>query len=102
MHQLITAATTAQAQKLKKQLNSTDVILGDYRDMPAFMLKSGLMLQLPKPTSVSYAHEMLTICLDGDVDTIYVLGDDEYTLLKEAEQLLNEFGIALVKPLDSD
>ncbi len=93
MYTLITSATTAQAQKLKNSLQQPNVILGDYRELPAFMLKSAGLLKLPNPASVSYAHEMLTLCLDKQIDTIYALNNEEQKLLKEAEQLFGEFGI---------
>ncbi len=93
MYTLITSATSAQAQKLKNSLQQSNVILGDYRELPAFMLKSAGLLKLPNPASVSYAHEMLTLCLDKQIDTIYALNNEEQKLLKEAELLFGEFGI---------
>ena len=94
MYTLVTAATSAKAQQLKIKLNTGDIILGDYLAIPAFMLKDDL-IRLPNPTSASYAHEMLTLCLDRQIDIIYPLGDDEYRLLNEAGQLFIEYGIQI-------
>ncbi len=97
MYTLITAATSAQAHRLKNSLAQEWVILGDYLELPAFMLKDADMIKLPNPASLSYAHKMLTLCLDKSINKIYVLKADELTLLNEATQLFNEFGIEIVK-----
>jgi len=96
MYTLITAATSAQAYKLKNSLNSENVILGDYMELPAIMLKNSNMIKLPNPESASYAHEMLTLCLDKNISTLYVLTEIEKMNLKPSETLFNEYGIAIV------
>ena len=70
--------------------------MGDYQDLPEIMIKSGKMLRLPDPKSVSYMHEMLTLCLDKNIDTLYVLREEEAVLLKESEQLFTEYGINII------
>lgn len=92
---LITAATSATAYNLKNTLANHDIILGDHLDLPEFMIKTGKMIILPKPTSASYTHEMLTLCLDKNIDTIYLLRADETALLLKAETLFNEYNITL-------
>jgi hypothetical protein len=96
MNTLITAANSAKAQQLKIKLNTADVILGDYEDLPAFMLSPNL-IKLPNPSSSSYAHEMLTLCLDKNITVLYPLRDEELTLLKQGELLFNEYGIKIMK-----
>lgn len=96
---LITAATSAEAHRLKKQLESAEVILGDYEEIPAFMLNNG-MIKLPNPKSPAYAHEMLTLCLDRGIDKIFLLRGDEFAALNQAEQLFEEYGIKLLTPLN--
>lgn len=91
MNILITAATSAEAQKLKNKLAPAQVILGDYHELPEFMK----MVRLPNPTSASYVHEMLTLCLDKQIDTVYALRNEEKAVLREAEQLFNEYGIVV-------
>jgi tRNA G37 N-methylase Trm5 len=96
MNILITAANSAEAHRLKNQLKTDTVILGDYQELPAFMLKSANMIKLPNPSSPSYTHEMLTLSLDKEVNTIYALRDEERKLLEESKQLFNEYGIEVV------
>ena len=71
--------------------------MGDYLELPAFMLSSANMLQLPNPSSIAYTHEMLALCLDRQIDTIYALRDEELTLLNQAELLFAEYGIKIMK-----
>ena len=91
MNILITAATSAEAHKLKNQFASDTIILGDYTELPAFLK----IIKLPSPTSMSYAHEMLTLCLDRGIEQVYALGEVEQRLLREAEQLFGEYGIEI-------
>jgi hypothetical protein len=96
LNTLITAATSAKAYALKKQLNPEDIILGDYLELPAFMLTSSKMIRLPNPESATYTHQMLTLCLNKQITTIYALRKEEQEILKTAEQLLNEYGIKII------
>jgi hypothetical protein len=93
---LITSATSAAAHRLKSKLNTDEVLLGDYIELPAFMLKTGSMIRLPKPEADTYTHEMLTLSLDNNVTKLYALGDEEYKVLIIAEQLFNEYGIQIL------
>lgn len=94
MNILITSANSAQAYRLKNKLNAVDnVILGDYNELPAFMLRQGKMIKLPNPQSISYTHEMLALCLDNSIDIIYVLDNKEAVLLMESKQLFAEYNI---------
>jgi hypothetical protein len=96
MKTLITAATSGEAQRLKNKLDAGAVILGDYLDVPEFMVKSGIMIRLPDPKSIAYAHEMLALCLDKEIRTIYPLREQEKIFLKEAGQLFQEYDIIVV------
>lgn len=93
---LITAANSAPAYKLKNLLNSDAVIMGDYMDLPDFMLKPGKLICLPNPTSASYTHEMLTLCLDMGVGTVYVFREQEAAPLLQSETLFNEYNIKIL------
>jgi hypothetical protein len=95
MYTLITAATSAKAYKLKNMLNSGDVILGDHRELPNIMLEKSNMIKLPNPASASYTHEMLTLCLDKQIDKVYALGEEEFTQLNTAKQLFGEYGVSI-------
>jgi hypothetical protein len=92
---LITGAASAQAYQLKAKLTGHEVILGDYAELPATMLASGNMIALPNPADASYAHKMLTLSLDKQVEAIYTLQQAEFDLLNEAGLLFNEYGIKL-------
>ncbi len=93
---LITKATSSQAHRLKSKLNAADVLLGDYVELPDFMLKSGTMIRLPKPEADTYTHQMLTLCLDNGITKLYALGNEEYKVLIIAVQLFNEYGIEIL------
>jgi hypothetical protein len=92
---LITSANSVAAHQLKNKLNADNVILGDYMELPEFMVKSGKMIRLPNPTSMAYSHEILTLCLDKNIGRIYPLREEETVLLIEAEQLFNEYNIEI-------
>ena len=95
MRVLITSAVSASAHRLKTKFDKNNVLLGDYHDLPDFMLQKGDMIKLPNPQSTSYQHEMLTLCLDNHVDIIYVLDNKEAELLQESKQLFNEYNIEI-------
>jgi len=92
---LITSANSAAAHQLKNKLNIDNVILGDYLELPEFMVQSGKMLQLPNPRSNSYSHEILTLCLDKGITKLYPLRKEELALLREAQQLFTEYNIEI-------
>jgi hypothetical protein len=99
MSVLITAATSAQAYQLKSLLHSGEtVLMGDYLDIPDVLVKSGKILKTPNPASSSFAHEMLTLCLDNAVTMLFPLRKDELLPLAEARQLFLEFDIQLIIP----
>ena len=85
---------SAKAHSIKNQLTDDNVILGDYHEVPQFML-SAKMVKLPDPAEPSYAHQMLTLCLDNAVTTIYVLDTGEAAQLAETQQLFAEYGIQI-------
>lgn len=92
---LITGATGAAAYKIKNKLGIEGIIMGDYAELPSTML-SDKMIKLPNPASTSYAHEMLKLCLDKGIVTVYAIKAEEQKLLNEAAQLFNEYGIELI------
>jgi hypothetical protein len=89
---LITSATSAQAHKLKNSLTNDEVVLGDFTGLPAFM---GI-IKLPNPAADTYAHEMLTLALDNNIDAIHLLNMQEAAVLLLSEQLFNEYNITLI------
>ncbi|OCX51465.1 hypothetical protein BEL04_15675 [Mucilaginibacter sp. PPCGB 2223] len=96
---LITAATSAQAYKLKAALNTGEtILLGDYLELPQLMVQNGTMVKTPGPENPSFAHLMLTLALDNGISRIYALRHTERALLQEAETLFAEFDIELCTP----
>lgn len=95
MHTLITAANSSEAYALKIKLGNEHVLLGDYEELPAFLLNSGKMISLPNPAESSYVHRMLTLCLNRNIDKIYPLRSDEAGLLLNSSQLFAEYGISI-------
>jgi hypothetical protein len=89
---LITSAVSARAHKIKNSLNNDEVVLGDYNELPNFMG----MLKLPNPASDTYAHEMLTLCLDNNIDSVYLLNKQEEDILLLSEQLFKEYNINII------
>ena len=100
MYTLITAANSSEAYSLKNALNTDDVLLGDYMELPDVLVQSGKVLRLPDPNNIAYTHQMLALCLDKQVDTIYTLREQEKHLLLDAKQLFNEYGIQIKIPGD--
>ncbi|RFZ84438.1 hypothetical protein DYU05_02120 [Mucilaginibacter terrenus] len=90
---LITNATSAAAYKLKNKYPGDHVLLGDHQELPLFL---GNTVKLPNPTSASYQHEMLTLCLDAAVEKVFVMTTEELLLLKESELLFNEYNIEIL------
>jgi hypothetical protein len=90
---LITSANSTAAYQLKNKLSADNVILGDYLDLPDFMVTSGQMIRLPNPASTSYSHQMLALSLDNGIEKIYPLREEEAVLLQEAVQLFREYNI---------
>ncbi|MCJ8211108.1 hypothetical protein MUY27_15420 [Mucilaginibacter sp. RS28] len=97
---LITGALSAKAHQLKQQFTDSEVLLGDFEELPIFMVQSGKMLKLPAPKSAAYLHEMLAICLDNGVTRVLALNVQEFQLLSEAVQLFDEYGIQIERGYD--
>ena len=96
MYTLITAANASRAHSLKSKLGADLILLGDYEDLPEFLLNSGKMISLPAPGEPSYVHRMLTLCLDKNIDKIYPLRQNEAKLLLNSNQLFTEYGISII------
>lgn len=100
MYTLITAATSAKAYQLKSQLQTQNVLLGDYLDLPEVMVKTGKMVMLPDPNKESYPHQMLAFCLDNNINAVYVLRSEEALALAPAGLLFSEYDINIIASYD--
>ena len=95
MYTLITGAASAEAYKLKSALGREAVILGDYMELPDVLVRSDKVIVLPNPKHAAYAHQMLALCLDKAINSIYVLREEEKELLLNAKQLFWEYDIQI-------
>lgn len=96
---LITGAATAYAHKVEKLLSPEyTVITGDSEALPEFMLKAKKMLKLPGVKSPSFAHELLTLCLNEQIDVLIPLRRFELEPLSKARVLFDEYGIRILSP----
>ncbi len=90
---LITGALSAQAHGFKKDYAHETILMGDFNDIPELMIRSGAIKKLPHPDSASYPHQMLTFCLDNNINAVYALNRLEFEGLETAMQLFTEYGI---------
>lgn len=96
MYTLITAANSSQAYRLQSTINTAHILLGDYLELPELLIQSGKVLRLPNPQTIAYTHEMLALCLDRDIDTVFALRQQEKKLLLNAKQLFSEYDIKIL------
>ena len=95
VYTLITGAASAEAYSLKTILSKEQVLLGDYMELPDILINSGKVIRLPNPQNPSYTHQMLALCLDKNVNTVYALNGQEKELLLNAKQLFQEYDIKI-------
>lgn len=96
---LITAASSALAYKLEKELPFTDsVIFADSFDLPEIMIKKRKFIKIPGESSESFSHQLLSICLDMEIQAVFPLRKFELIALAEARQLFQEYGIKVMVP----
>ncbi len=95
MYTLITGAASAEAYRLKNTLGRGEVILGDYMELPDLLVRSGTVITLPNPKNGAYAHQILALCLDKAINSIYVLRAEEKEQLLNAKQLFWEYDIQI-------
>ncbi|WP_374163448.1 hypothetical protein [Arcticibacter sp. MXS-1] len=96
---LITAAATAQAYQLERILGEgVDTCFADSGELPGFMFKNKKFLTIQKGSAVSFAHELLTTCLDYEITHVFLLRREEIIALSEARTLFTEYGIEVVVP----
>jgi hypothetical protein len=100
---LITAAATAQAYQLQRLLNTHDsIFLADCEELPQVALRGKKFIKIPSGNSPSFAHLLLTVCLDNCIEKVYPLRSAEVLALAEARQLFDEYGIKLMVPDKSE
>jgi hypothetical protein len=95
VYTLITGAASAEAYSLKSALSEERVLLGDYLELPDVLVNSGKVIRLPSPSNPAYTHQMLALCLDKNINTVYALNGQEQALLLNAKQLFQEYDIKI-------
>ncbi|WP_207426032.1 hypothetical protein [Pedobacter sp. SYSU D00535] len=99
MKVLITGATSALAFQLEKKLGPAfDIVFADSQELPQFLLSNNRFLKIPKGSEPSFAHQLLSTCLDLEISYLFPLRREEILSLIEARQLFDEYGIKLMVP----
>lgn len=95
---LITAGTSALAIKLKNKLQSNfDVYLGEELSaIPSVLAKNYIVT--PSASSQSYAHSIIKIALDYNIEIILPLKVEEIKKLSLSITLFEEYGIRVLAP----
>lgn len=86
---LITAANTANAYLLANLIKDEEIIFAD---------SSHQEFLIPKYTSPSFAHELLSLALDHQIDCVFPIHKEEIELLAESKVLFSEYGIEIIIP----
>ncbi|MEY5069854.1 MAG: hypothetical protein RLZ47_1716 [Bacteroidota bacterium] len=92
---LLTGAATAAAFSAKSKAANLDLILGDYEPLPSI----ANFLILPSPSSASYVHQLLNLCLSKGISMIYPIRRAELEALSNYVSLFAEYGILLAIPV---
>lgn len=87
MKTLFTTSISLNHFKLSQVFSASELVFGDdYQN------------KFPSEKSISFAHELLSFCLDQEIQKIYALKEGELNPLSEAKVLFAEFGIDIVLP----
>lgn len=97
---LITYGTRPLAQRIGHLLSDKyEIVYGSSEDFPE-ILKQTNYRAIPMANKVTFAHELLKLCLDEGIDKLLPLGKSELQPLMESRVLLAEYGIKLLVPDD--
>lgn len=96
---LITFGTRPLAMRIARKLaGSFEVLYASSEEIPELLLKSGNYVSIPKGLLPTFAHEVLKLSLDQQVDYVLPLGGFELEPLAEAKVLFDEYQIAVLVP----
>ncbi|RKO70229.1 hypothetical protein D7322_17090 [Sphingobacterium puteale] len=96
---LITFGTRPLAMRIAKKLaGKFEVLYASSEEIPELLLKSGNYESIPKGLLPTFAHELLKLSLDQQVDYVLPLGVFELEPLAEAKVLFEEYQIAVLVP----
>lgn len=98
---LITYGTRPLAQRLAKQFSAKfEVVFASSEEVPSFLQAN--YLKIPTGVNPTYAHELLKLSLDKQIDYILPLGESEINSLAESKLLFEEYDIIPLVPNQSD
>ncbi|MEI2275053.1 hypothetical protein OHD16_23180 [Sphingobacterium sp. ML3W] len=96
---LITFGTRPLAMRIARKLSdSFEVLYASSEEIPELLLKSGNYAVIPKGWLPTFAHEVLKLSLDQQVDYVLPLGGFELEPLAEAKVLFDEYQISVLVP----
>lgn len=97
---LITGGKTATALKLVKAFEGSEILLGDYGDMPSIATSIYSFAKLGDWNADVLAHNLLTKCLDYRVDMLVPLYEAEIAAVAKSLVLFEEFGLKVLIPVN--
>ena len=95
---LLTGAADAQAYRLKQYISADFIVFADQQELPQMPSASKKSIKIPDGSSTTFAHEILSRCLDLQISNVYPLRENEVLALSEAALLFEEYGIKLIIP----
>lgn len=98
MKTLITGGKSAQALKLLKAFTGDQVILADYGETPSFSSAQYQFIGLGEKNEETIAHNLLTVCLDQEIDRLIPLHIFELEAVVKSLILFEEFNIHVLLP----
>lgn len=93
---LVTSGNHPGVYFLEKWFPDFDLVYGD--TVFINQISASKQLLLPQITDWDFIHQLLNICLDNQVETVFVMHFAEQELLAEAVELFSEFNINLHLP----
>lgn len=96
MSALITAASDSAAFRLARLFSEKVLFFGSIEEMPN--IGDTKFIKIPSAKSPSFAHELLKICLDNEINEVYPLVLDEIIELSTSRILFEEFNIKIIIP----
>ncbi|UIR55196.1 hypothetical protein LZQ00_13045 [Sphingobacterium sp. SRCM116780] len=96
---LITFGTRGLGQRIGKLLSDRfDVYFASSEEIPTVLLNSEKYVKIPPGLMPTYAHELLKISLDKQIDYVLPLGGFEFEPLAQAKILFEEYAIKVIVP----
>lgn len=86
------------ALKLAKAFADSEILFADYGDVPQLATSSYQFKSLGFRNDEVVAHQLLSFCLDNQVDVLLPLSLFEVAPLAKSSLLFEEFGIQLMVP----